>query len=351
MALDVVDIALDELEPAPWNANRLTPAMRRKVKRSLDRYGLVENLVVRRKDSAEALRYEVLSGNHRLELLRELELATAPCVVVDLDDARARLLAQALNRRGVDEPELYRKLVDEMLVELDVGDLTALLDETPRSLDRVRAGLPRAKPLDPFQAKKAAGIYGGFLGGIESGKLGYRLLAIDQCEHRRSALELFAGAGGLSWWYRRQFERVVTVDADPAHDVEHTSSAVDYLRANLLTDGPFDFVDLDDEGCPWLELDTLFELLAGADWPPFVLAVTDGYGLGARIRGAVDLERQYRWPSSRKRADGNVYDLLPELVDHGVRARADEAGCRAERIAVAWRRSRRAVYGAWKVSS
>ncbi len=43
-------------------------------------------------------RYEVLAGNQRLRVLRELDVDSVHCVVVGLDDADARLLAQALNR-------------------------------------------------------------------------------------------------------------------------------------------------------------------------------------------------------------------------------------------------------------
>jgi hypothetical protein len=343
MALDVVDIPLAELAPAPWNANRVSAAMLRKIRRSLERYGLVENLVVRAKPGGG---FEVLSGNHRLGLLAELELESAPCVVVDVDDARARLLAQALNRRGVDDPELYRKLIEDVLAELDVTDVTAILPETPRSLDRIRAGLERANPLAPLATREA-----GFPDGhLESGKLGYRLLAIDRCERRDAALEVFAGAGALSWWYRRHFTRVVTNDLDPAHDVDVTGKAEDYIRGRLLDDGPFDLIDLDDEGCPWRELDALFETIAGAELPPFVLCVTDGGAIAVRIHARFNFERAYRWKTTREQGDSAIYDRLPELVDHGVRARATESGWQAELVAVAFRRTKRAVYGAWKVT-
>jgi ParB-like chromosome segregation protein Spo0J len=58
----------------------------------------------------------VLSGNHRLRVLRELGHETAPVVVVELGDAEARLLAQTLNRtRGSDDPRAYALLLEEVL--------------------------------------------------------------------------------------------------------------------------------------------------------------------------------------------------------------------------------------------
>jgi ParB family transcriptional regulator, chromosome partitioning protein len=65
----------------------------------------VENLVARPHPD-EAGAFEVVSGNHRLLLYLELGMETAPCHVVELDDARARILAQTLNRtRDEDDPE------------------------------------------------------------------------------------------------------------------------------------------------------------------------------------------------------------------------------------------------------
>ena len=96
-------IKLELLVEAAWNANRVSPGTLRKLRRSLEQFGVVENLVARPHPDLPG-RYEVLSGNHRLQLLHELGYRTAPVVLVELEDARARLLAQTLNRtRGSDD--------------------------------------------------------------------------------------------------------------------------------------------------------------------------------------------------------------------------------------------------------
>ena len=41
------------------------------------------------------------TGNQRIQVLKDIGMTTAPCVVVQLDDVHARLLAQALNRVGL----------------------------------------------------------------------------------------------------------------------------------------------------------------------------------------------------------------------------------------------------------
>jgi DNA modification methylase len=127
-------ITLDHLREADWNANRVPAGLMAKLRRSLEQFGVVENLVARPHPTLPGC-FEVLSGNHRLRLLLELGYKAAPVVVVELDEARARLLAQALNRtRGSDDPKAYGLLLEQVLAELDIGEVTDLLPETEATI-------------------------------------------------------------------------------------------------------------------------------------------------------------------------------------------------------------------------
>jgi ParB family chromosome partitioning protein len=87
----------------------------------------VQNLVVRQVAGG----YEVLSGNHRLKLLKELYITMVPCVVVDIDDAHARLLAQALNHiHGDDDLGLRAELIREVMQVLPEEEVLAVLPDT-----------------------------------------------------------------------------------------------------------------------------------------------------------------------------------------------------------------------------
>jgi ParB family chromosome partitioning protein len=130
--MEIVDLPLDQLHEAPWNPNQMDPLIMARLRESISRYGLVQNLVVRTRPDAS---FEVLSGNQRLQLLRDLGRTTAPCVVVDLNDTHARLLAQALNRiQGEDDLGLRAELLRNVLTGMPQEEVLALLPETAQSL-------------------------------------------------------------------------------------------------------------------------------------------------------------------------------------------------------------------------
>lgn len=130
--MKLVEIPIEQLHGAPWNANHMEEGMMERLRESVRRYGLVENLVVRPLGPG---RYEVLSGNQRLRLLRDLGMSAVPCFVVAVDDAHARLLAQALNHvRGQDDLGLKAELVRDILKTIPEPEVMALLPESAGSL-------------------------------------------------------------------------------------------------------------------------------------------------------------------------------------------------------------------------
>ena len=112
--MNVVDLPLGKLIPAPWNPNSMGAAMLDRLTASIGGYGLLIPLVVR--PIRNGSRFEVLSGNQRLNVVAGLGFETVPCIIVDLDDARARLLAQALNHlHGEDDLGLRAELLRTVL--------------------------------------------------------------------------------------------------------------------------------------------------------------------------------------------------------------------------------------------
>jgi ParB family chromosome partitioning protein len=102
------------------------------LRESIGRFDVLQNLVVR--PLGEGV-HEVLSGNQRLKVFRELGFTHAPCVIVDLDDVQARLVAQALNRiQGEDDLGLKAELMRKVLSKVPQGEVLSLLPETAENL-------------------------------------------------------------------------------------------------------------------------------------------------------------------------------------------------------------------------
>lgn len=129
--MEILDVPVDLLREAPWNPNEADEGMLRRLGASLQRFGIVVPLVVRAVGDA----YEVLSGNQRLRVLRTQEVSSVPCVEVEADDARARLLTQALNAiHGEDDLTRKAALVRDLLAAMPAAEVAAILPDTVQAM-------------------------------------------------------------------------------------------------------------------------------------------------------------------------------------------------------------------------
>jgi len=118
--MEVINITVDKLNPAKYNPRLdLQPEDKeyQDIKRSVVEFGLVEPLVIN-KDMT------VIGGHQRLKVLRELNFATIPCIIVDLDKQKEKMLNIALNKisGNWDRPKLK-----DLLQELDSGEFDVTL--------------------------------------------------------------------------------------------------------------------------------------------------------------------------------------------------------------------------------
>ncbi len=144
--LTIQEIGVEKLTPNPWNPNRMSDEMRAKLKVYIEREGFVEPLVVRRKGES----YEILGGYHRWGIAKELGHETVPCVVLELDDRRAKILSVNLNEmRGESLPNLLANLVHDLSKELTLDDLESQL---PYSISELKDSLELLKIPDGLEA-------------------------------------------------------------------------------------------------------------------------------------------------------------------------------------------------------
>jgi len=123
--LEVVHLPVSELRPNPWNPNRMSLEMMHKLREYIRKEGLVEPLIVRRLPD----HCQILGGYHRWCICKdELGYTTVPCVVVDMDDRRAKILTVNLNEMSGDPvPHLLAELIHDLNRETSLEDLQTML--------------------------------------------------------------------------------------------------------------------------------------------------------------------------------------------------------------------------------
>jgi ParB-like chromosome segregation protein Spo0J len=124
-------IPLGRLRPNPWNPNRIPPELLSKLRAAIAEKGMLGTLLVRplrAPGSGAPLNYEVVDGEHRLRIARELNLPEVPCLVIALSDAEAKIKTLQLNGlRGENDPELLARLLSDLAVDRDLEKLASEL--------------------------------------------------------------------------------------------------------------------------------------------------------------------------------------------------------------------------------
>lgn len=134
--LSVVSLPVDALEPNPWNPNRMGDETREKLRAYLAREGLLQPLVVRPLPGVPD-RYQILGGFHRWQICKDrLGYTEVPCVVVDLDDRRSKILTVNLNELAGDPvPHLLADLIHDLTRDTTLDDLATQLPYGMRELE------------------------------------------------------------------------------------------------------------------------------------------------------------------------------------------------------------------------
>jgi ParB-like chromosome segregation protein Spo0J len=114
MEINITKMQVSKLKPAPYNPRKISPQEMNKLKRSIEEYGVVENLVFNKRTGF------VVGGNQRLKAIKALKIKEVPVIVVDLDEQREKALNLALNKISGEWDNDALKLV---LQDLDASTL------------------------------------------------------------------------------------------------------------------------------------------------------------------------------------------------------------------------------------
>ncbi len=132
MTMEIFNVPIKAVSPADWNSNEMDESIISRLRRCIERFGLVVPLVVRLTGEGS---YETIGGAQRFKVLKETGAKTIPCVLVEADDSEARLLSQALNRiSGTDNLGLRAELLRQVLSSMSSDEVLSILPETSESL-------------------------------------------------------------------------------------------------------------------------------------------------------------------------------------------------------------------------
>lgn len=122
--MEIVYIDHDLIDPNPWNPNKMDDEMLRKEIASIEEFGFVDPMTVRRVGH----RYQIIDGEHRWIAAGRINYGALPCIVLDVTDEVAEQLTIVLNDlRGKPNEEKLAALVRDLSTRRSMLDLEKVL--------------------------------------------------------------------------------------------------------------------------------------------------------------------------------------------------------------------------------
>lgn len=142
---EVEYIDINKLKPYEKNPRKISDQEMQKLKRSINEFGFVDPVIVRRKDKV------IISGHQRIEAAKELEIKTVPVIFITIDDQRISLLNMALNKISGDWDndklsDLFNELkpldIDLELSGFDMSEIDRMLSNMDYDDDDKEVNIP-----------------------------------------------------------------------------------------------------------------------------------------------------------------------------------------------------------------
>lgn len=133
--MDITLIELNKIKPNDYNPNVVPEDILAKLRQEIGQKGLTQPIIVRSRGNA----YEVIDGEHRWQICRDLGWQEIPCIIQDFDDNEAKIKTLQLNyMRGLAVPIKLAHLIHDLSKEIKLEDLTKRLPyEQPQLVDNL----------------------------------------------------------------------------------------------------------------------------------------------------------------------------------------------------------------------
>lgn len=164
--LNMGEVAIDLLQPNPWNTNHVSPENEVKLEASMRRFGCYKPIVCRELDDGSL---EIVGGEHRWQMARKLGYPTVPVVNLgSISDEKAKEIGLVDNGRyGEDDTLALAELLKDLgnaeeifgFLPYSNDDLDAIFSSTSIALDDLDShdtelpdlNAPSSKPLKTHQ--------------------------------------------------------------------------------------------------------------------------------------------------------------------------------------------------------
>lgn len=154
---DLSGVPIDWLEPNPWNTNALNDRTQRALHESIQEFGFIDPVVVRRLPDDEHPRYQIIDGEHRWKAAKDEGYTECPVFVIDVDDMQAQRLTIILNETRGDSPE--QDLANALAALAEQDEIAARRglpydnDEWQRYMDMAGLEQPDGQPDEKLRAE------------------------------------------------------------------------------------------------------------------------------------------------------------------------------------------------------
>jgi len=120
--MEVKEIPIDQIEPNPWNPNRMSKREFEALKQEIQKRGQIYPIIVRELEDGK---YQIIDGEHRWKAMKELGYKTIKVINLGkIDEKLAKILTINLNQiRGEFEDLEFAELLKSLLQEMSIQNL------------------------------------------------------------------------------------------------------------------------------------------------------------------------------------------------------------------------------------